>query len=505
MSTLPHAVETYLDEWLRARSRPLLLTFDAQWQLVDIQGDVAYHGLAAEATDGLVLQLQDLLLGLPLDEVQDLPFVELAGGRHMHVHLVPDGERFHLLLLDAREEHGRTRGQQQLGNEAVLAGIEKSRTLARLRQIKSELEQQRAQLEEANALKNALFATLSHEFRTPLTSIFGYLHLLEREGTAVRGQALSALRRNASYLFALAENLLEYGRGEAGESLLDPATLDLPALVADLDAMFRPLAAEKGIALAVDALVAPPAEALFDAVKLRQVAINLLSNALRYTVRGYVRAQLGWDGDKLQLEVSDTGLGIDAASREKIFRPFNRGAQHGSRGAGLGLSIVKRLVERMSGVLELDSMPGQGSTFRVALTPLGSAGLSQFAPAQRKRGLTALIVDDDPDIAALLEVLLGDMGVSTRQAGNVAEALAAVAQQEPDLILVDVELPGLSGNAAVFQLRSQGYKGRIVTLSASATESARTAALTAGADHYLTKPLDFAQFARVIQSTGAAC
>ena len=504
MSTLPSAVEAYLEEWLRARSRPLLLTFDAQWQLVDIQGDAAHHGLAAEATDGLVRQLQDLLLGLPLDQTQDLPFVELADGRHMHVHLVPDGERFHLLLLDAREEHGRTQAQQQLGNEAVLAGIDKSRTLARLRQIKSELEQQRAQLEEANALKNALIATLSHEFRTPLTSIFGYLHLLERDGSAVRGQALSALRRNASYLFALAENLLEYGRGEAGESLLDPATLDLTALVADLDAMFRPLAAEKGIALVVDAVAAPPAEALFDAVKLRQVAINLLSNALRYTVRGYVRAQLGWDGGMLVLEVSDTGLGIDAASREKIFRPFNRGAQHGSRGAGLGLSIVKRLVERMNGVLQLDSTPGQGSTFRVALKPLGGPGLPPLALVQRKRGLTALVVDDDPDIAALLEVLLGDMGVTTRQAGSVAEALAAVAQQVPDLILVDVELPGLSGNAAVFQLRSQGYKGRIVTLSASATESARTAAFAAGADHYLTKPLDFAQFARVIQSTGTA-
>jgi len=317
MNMLPTAVETYLDNWLRARSRPLLLTFDAQWQLVDIQGDVAYHGLAAEETDGLVRQLQDLLLGLPLDQAQDLPFVELGDGRHMHVHLVPDGEQFHLLLLDARDEHGRTQAQQQLGNEAVLAGIEKSRTLARLRQIKGELEQQRAQLEEANALKNALFATLSHEFRTPLTSIFGYLHLLERDGTAVRGQALSALRRNASYLFALAENLLEYGRGEAGESLLDPAMLDLTALVADLDAMFRPLAAEKGIALVVESATAPPADALFDAVKLRQVAINLLSNALRYTVRGYVRAQIGWDGNTLRLEVSDTGLGIDAACAKK--------------------------------------------------------------------------------------------------------------------------------------------------------------------------------------------
>jgi len=502
MNSMPAEVGIYLNDLLRARARPLLLTFDAQWQLVDVHGDTAHHGIDADGADALVRQLQDLFLGLPYDQEQDLPFVELAGGRHAHVHLIPAGDQFHLLLLDAGDEHGRTQAQQQLGNDAVLAGIEKSRTLARLRQIKSELEQQRARLEEANALKNALFATLSHEFRTPLTSIFGYLHLLEREGAGSRSQALGAVRRNATYLFALAENLLEYGRGEAGESLLDPGSVDIGALIADLDAMFRPLAAEKGLALVVEAGDPPPDEAQFDAVKLRQVAINLLSNALRYTLRGYVRAQLGWDGGKLILEVSDTGLGIDATSRAKVFKPFNRGAQHGSRGAGLGLSIVKRLVERMSGELSLESTVGQGSTFRVSLPSLGAAGLAPQDTAPRRRGLTALIVDDDPDVAALLDVLLGDLGVSARIAGTAAAALAAVAEQSPDLVLVDVELPGLSGNAAVYQLRSQGYKGRIVTVSANATESARAAALAAGADHYLTKPLDFAQFARVVQSAG---
>uniref|UniRef100_UPI002147AF59 response regulator n=1 Tax=Tahibacter caeni TaxID=1453545 RepID=UPI002147AF59 len=130
------------------------------------------------------------------------------------------------------------------------------------------------------------------------------------------------------------------------------------------------------------------------------------------------------------------------------------------------------------------------------------AGLPAQDTAPRRRGTTALIVDDDPDVAALLEVLLGDLGVVARTANTAAAALAAVAEQAPDLVLVDVELPGLSGNAAVYQLRSQGYKGRIVTVSANATESARAAALAAGSDHYLTKPLDFGQFARVVQGGG---
>lgn len=498
MSALPVAVEDYLGRLLRARARPLLLSFNADWQLVDVHGDADYHGFDADDPALIVRQLRDLFLGLQLDEAQDLPFVELAGGRHAHVHLVPDGDQFHVLLLDAADEHRRTQGQQQLGNEAALAGIEKSRTLNRLRRIKTELEQQRAQLEEANALKSALLATLSHEFRTPLTSIFGYLHLLERGGEVGRDNALRALRRNAGYLFALAENLLEFGRGEVVESLLDPAPLLLPELVADLDAMFRPLADEKGLALVVAAGPAAPRDALFDAVKLRQIAINLLSNALRYTAQGQVRAQLGWQDGRLQLEVDDTGFGIDAASRTKIFLPFNRGAQHGSRGAGLGLSIVRRLVDRLGGTLELDSTPGKGSTFRISLPALAAAGLPPADP--QRQVATALIVDDDPDVAALLEVLLADLGLQTRLACSAAAALVAVAQRSPDLILVDVELPGLSGNAAVYQLRSQGYKGFIVTVSANATESARSAALAAGADHYLTKPLDFDQFARVVRS-----
>ncbi|MBL8299762.1 MAG: response regulator [Rhodanobacteraceae bacterium] len=505
--TMPDPVERYLDEFLRARARPLLLTFDANWQLVDVHGDTSIRGLDADGPHTLVQQLQDLFLGLPCDQPQDLPFVELAGGIHAHVHLIPESDRFHLLLLDASDEHARTQVQQQLGNDATLAVFEKTRSLARLRQIRNELEQQRARLEEANALKNALFATLSHEFRTPLTSIFGYLHLLERYGESARDQALSALRRNASYLFALAENLLEYGRSEAGETLLTPTVLDLSVLVTDLEAMFCPLAAEKRLELSVEAGPVPPSDALFDVVKLRQIAINLLSNALRYTPAGYVCVYLGWERDRLRIEVRDSGLGIDAEYQAKVFKPFNRGAQHGACSAGLGLSIVKRLVERMSGLIELESTPGKGSAFRVALPPLVAAGPPQVAPVvpegSHRSFSSALVVDDDPDVAALLEVLLGDFGMRARIATNVAEAIAMVAAEVPDLVLVDVELPGLSGNAAVYQLRSQGYKGRIVTVSANATESARSAAITAGADHYLTKPLDFVQFARVVQGFAA--
>ncbi|MEP7043571.1 MAG: hybrid sensor histidine kinase/response regulator [Dokdonella sp.] len=500
---LPPAVENYLRTFFLERTQPLLLSFDPHWNLRDVQGDAALFGIDAEAADGGVRELQDLFIGLSLDNDQDLPFVELSSGRSAHVHLIADTDGFHLLLLDAEDSRSRLRAQQQLGNEAVLAGQAKSKAISRLREIRSELERQRATLEEANALKNALIATLSHEFRTPLTSIFGYLHLLDRRGSdgAHAVQALSAIRRNATYLFTLAENLLEYGRGESG-ALLCGAAVDLRALARDIDEMIRPLAEDKGLHFSVQVAVDDPAPALFDEVRLRQIVINLLSNAVRYTAKGGIGATLAWRDGHLHVEVRDTGIGISPEFQASVFKPFNRGGQSGSKGAGLGLSIVRRLVEQMHGTMTLESQPACGTRFLIDLPPL-----ERIAVIAEGRGHSALwvkdryvlVVDDDPDIAHLLEALLLDLGFRVLIATDAAGALAEPRRQAPDVLLIDVEMPGLSGNAAVYQLRSHGYRGRIVTLSATSTVEARDASLRAGADHYLTKPLNVEQFVSVMQ------
>jgi signal transduction histidine kinase len=179
-SAIPARVETYLRELFWQRVHPLLLSFDSGWHLRDIHGDAAHYGIdSGNPAQGTQL-LRDLFIGLPLDEPQDVPFVELDNGRSAHLHLIPDGDAFHVLLLDAAVEHERQRVQQQLGNEEALASQAKSKAIGQLKQIRSELERQQARLEEAHALKNALIATMSHEFRTPLTSIFGYLQLVDR-------------------------------------------------------------------------------------------------------------------------------------------------------------------------------------------------------------------------------------------------------------------------------------------------------------------------------------
>jgi signal transduction histidine kinase/CheY-like chemotaxis protein len=506
---MPPRVEEYLRALFWERVHPLLLSFDAEWNLRDVRGNPAHYGIATDPPGKGLDALRDLFIGVPLHEPHDVPFVELDGGRSAHLHLIPDGNAFHVLVLDAEIERQRRRAQQQVGHEEMLASQAKSKAIGQLKEIRSELERQRARLEEAHSLKNALIATLSHEFRTPLTSIFGYLQLAERR--AVDDQTLRnelhAVRRNASYLFTLAENLLEYARAGRGAPLLNPTPVDLAALAADVDAMFRPLAEEKGVefrvALADDDAHAP----IVDEIRLRQVVVNLVSNAVRYTRQGSVGVDIVWRGGVLSVDIVDTGIGIAAAHRDGVFVPFNRGGHAGSKGAGLGLSIVRRMVEQMHGTLAFESEVGRGTSFRVGVPcaerPSALAN-DAVSPGFWRQSKSVLVADDDADIAHLLETLLVDLGFRVRVVGDAQSAVLEAMAGRPDVLLIDVELSGLSGNAAVYKLRSRGYKGRIVTLSATATGDAREAALRAGADHYLTKPLNVEQFVHVMQQAASA-
>jgi signal transduction histidine kinase len=488
------------------RAHPLSIHFDSNWKVEDVRGEASWYGLDFDDPESGVRQLQDLFLGMPVDDNIDLPFVQMANGRSAHVHLMANVGGFQVLLLDAQSEHDRQREQQQIGNEAVLVGYQKSKALVRLRQIRTELEQQRAKLLEANALKNALIATLSHDFRTPLTSIFGYLHLLDNKPLDEAGkQSLRAVRRNAHYLFALAENLLEYGRADSGVAILNPVATDLPALAEDLDAMFRPIAAEQGLELNISLERDNERTPVLDEMRLRQVLVNLLSNAIRYTLSGSVSVRLEWRDRTLNTEVCDTGIGIPDDLREKVFVAFNSGGRAGSTGAGLGLSIVKRLVTLMHGTLTLESELGKGTCFRISLPALGQIATASEIDAAKdasstwSAGYSALVVDDDPDIAYLLAALLDDLGFSVKVTGDATSAVEMAMASPPDLLLIDVELPGLSGNTAVYRLRAQGYKGRVLTLSATPTEEARDAAMNAGADEYMTKPINIENFVRTTQ------
>ena len=508
LSAFSTEVERHVAQFLFERAQPLLLEFDQNWQLLNLHGDAARFGFDLDNAHVAAEQLSDLFLGMPLDATIDLPFVHLPNGRSAHVHLLGgNGPGIQVLLLDAQGEHDRQQAQQQVGNEAALVSGQKTRAIAQLRQIRTELERQRSRLAEANALKNALIATLSHDFRTPLTSIFGYLHLLEEEAdhSDSTRHALRALRRNSNYLFTLAENLLEYARADTRSNLLAPVHVDLAHLVEDLEGMFRPMASDRGLTFEIGLELADAQFPVLDELRLRQILVNLLANAVRYTNTGGVRASLRWQDDALSIEVRDSGIGIAEELHEQIFIAFNRVGQAAGSGAGLGLSIVKRLVTQMHGTIALESALGVGSCFRIVLPNLSrvvaevQVRSSEPAAGGPSHIRTVLVVDDDPDISYLLDALLTSLGFRVRVVGDASAAVESALADPPDVLLVDVELPGLSGNTAVFRLRAKGYRGHIVTLSATPTEEARKAALNAGADQYLTKPINIELLARAMQ------
>lgn len=502
------AVDAYLHAVLIDRCHPTVLRLDSAWNLIGVDGDPEFWGFSEQTRDEHLQTIRDLFVGVEIDVAHELMFVGLPDGHVAHVHLVPDESGIQVILLDARGETERQRASQQLGNEAELAMQDKSRAISRLKQVRSELERQRQRLEEANALKNAFIATLSHEFRTPLTSIFGYLHLLERRlaGDESTQRSLRAVRRGATHLFGLAENLLEYGRSESGRSRLNPTRFEPAQMAEDLRVMFSPLAAEEGLTLEV-VCEAVPLPLIHDEVRLRQIMINLISNAIRYTSRGSIKVRIQWDGVGLILQVADTGIGIPEELRQVIFKPFNAGGQQGSKGAGLGLSIVRRLVDQMHGSIHLESVLGEGTRFEVKLPPLGTSTTESERVARQIEdpdswliGGNALVVDDDSDIRELVRALLEDMGFRVRTAASANEAFDIASKSIPDLAIIDVQMPGLSGNAAVFKLRAHGYKGRIISLSADDTVEARQAALGAGSDLYLTKPINIEQLVRAVRS-----
>ena len=201
----------------------------------------------------------------------------------------------------------------------------------------------------------------------------------------------------------------------------------------------------------------------------------------------------------------DTGVGIAQEASEAVFVPFNRAGNAGNGGAGLGLSIVKRLVQQMLGTLEFESKLGKGTCFRIELPDLthlvqkvDARAESEAGQMLAERASSVLIVDDDPDMSHLLGEIMAGVGFRVRVVADATRAVEQALADPPDILLVDVELPGLSGNTAVFRLRAKGYRGHVVTISATPTEEARKVALNAGANQFMTKPINIEQFTRAM-------
>ena len=380
----------------------------------------------------------------------------------------------------------------------------------------------RAEAEAANRAKDEFLATLSHELRTPLTSILGWAHLL-RSGNLPDGTsagALETIERNARAQSQLVDDLLDVSRIITGKLRLDTRPVEIAAVIEAAVDSVRPAAHAKNIQLHAD-LDAAPAPLLGDPNRLQQIAWNLLSNAVKFTPGGgHVRVRLRRVNSHLQFRVEDTGQGISAEFLPHVFDRFRQAdgtttRNHG--GLGLGLAIARHLVELHGGAIRAES-PGEGlgSTFTVDLPVMDSppkggavtapldpdAALSPGGCAASLDGLRVLVVEDEADTRELVAFTLSRCGAEVRTCGTAAEALRALAEWAPEVLLSDIGLPGTDGYAFIRQVRElpPDSAGRVpaAALTAYAGVEDRQRALAAGFQTHLAKPLDPSELIAVV-------
>ena len=353
-----------------------------------------------------------------------------------------------------------------------------------LNQQRKALVAARAEAEAANRAKDQFLASMSHELRTPLHAILGYADLI-REGALsdpARLDALATIAGSGRHLLTLINDLLDLSRIRSGHLELNPAPVELPALLEEIAAMVRVDAHKKGLDFELDAPADLPALVRADGTRIRQILLNLLGNAIKFTDAGRVTLSVRAvpardDHIELTVSVKDTGIGIAEKDRARIFAPFEQTDQGRKReaGVGLGLAISQELAHRMGGAIDVVSQPGAGSQFRfTVLLPLVHAE-REAVPVRRHvvgyEGVrrTILVVDDQEENRELLRRMLEPLGFDLALARDGREAVAAARERRPDLVVMDLRMPQMDGFEAAHAIRRTPELETVPVMAASAS------------------------------------
>lgn len=420
--------------------------------------------------------------------------------------------------------------QKQSAQELARFAEEAAETRQRIELQAAELERQAFQLrdsqlqaESASRVKSEFLANMSHEIRTPMTAILGYTDLLLEDGDLHRApperlDALRTIRRSGDHLLSLINDILDLSEIEAGKMSVEIIPCSPRQLVADVERLLRPRAVEQGIDLRMEFSGPVPAFVRSDPTRLRQVLVNLVGNAIKFTAEGGVHVLVRFlpgKNDMLECDVLDTGEGMTAEQAERLFRPFTQADSTTTRrhgGTGLGLTISRQLAQMLGGDLWLQySTPGIGTMFRFTVAavavsdttpPAASApvtaipaGLPAKAISLPLSGCRILLAEDVPVNQKLVKHFLTKAGATVNVTSNgqeaVTEALAAWTALQPyEVILMDMQMPVMDGYQASTRLRASGYTGPIVALTAHSMSSDRDKCLAAGCDDFASKPID---------------
>ncbi len=385
-----------------------------------------------------------------------------------------------------------------------------------LEAIAESLSAARLEAESANRAKSAFLANMSHEIRTPFHGMLGMMSLLqEARLTPQQAAYLETAKESAQHLLSILNDILDISQLETGKLQVTPEPMDLHQLIDEVGTLMRAQAQAKGLAMRVAVSPEVPRWVRGDATRLKQILFNLLSNAVKFSNSGSVDLSVSVAAGGLEIEVSDTGIGMDEATVARLFQRFMRADESTTRrhgGTGLGLEISRDLARVMGGDITVRSTPGAGSSFTVslpldpaepapALPPLSATNtLPEAAPAPARR-LRVLVAEDHPVNRAYLEAVLDKLGHEAVFSEDGDGAVRAIQAQAFDVVLMDLHMPGMDGFAAARAIRNMaGPRSRvpIIALTADAFREARDRAREAGMDGFVTKPAHLPQLRDVL-------
>jgi len=363
--------------------------------------------------------------------------------------------------------------------------------------------------EQANQAKSLFLANMSHEIRTPLSSIIGYAETLLDEGQSIKDiqKAAGTIVRSGNHLKEIINDILDISKIEAGKFELEQLTTNLADILAEIQLLVMPLATANNLQFNIKCESRLPEKINTDPVRLKQILINLCTNAVKFTEQGHVLLDLSYQTDQQQLafNIVDSGIGMTAEQCEKVFDSFVQGDISTTRrygGTGLGLSISKRLAMLMGGDITVCSTPNKGSQFTLTL-PLGTdvpptlmtqleISAKHNQQIQTPTGLTArvLLAEDTPELQILIANYLRKTGSQVMLVDNGQQAVEAAISTEFDIIFMDMQMPVMDGYSAVARLRQRGYHKPIVALTANTMQEDRDRCLQAGCDEFIGKPID---------------
>ncbi len=472
------------------KMKPLVIVVDDDNHYISHHGELTDYQLPGFEPGNSCIEALPFLVGLENEPYISLPIMSFNDNNITSINIIKINLYRYIVLLEAKEEHKRQQRATQDSNETKL--------------LYQKLQQLTQQLEVANNAKSRFISNMSHEFRTPISSILGYSDILAQNSSlnTEEGQHAKAINRNAKYLLSLIDNVLEHAQLESDKLLVNIAPFLLNELVVTIGVMFGSQAEDSKIEFNIKTSECLPDAIYSDQIRLQQILINLIGNAFKYTDQGSVTVSFDWIDEELVITVADTGPGISKEHQPNIFDAYSRYNVGGKKGAGLGLNISAQLAEKLRGNLVLKSQFGEGSTFILTIkAPIANADDIVIGPKSSNDTVkSVLVVEDDEDLIELLKIYLGEYGYNTHTVENGEMAIQKCKSENFDLVLLDMQLPELSGIDVVKSLRKTHVDLPIIGMTASSNNEDKIKALDAGCNEFLSKPIQPASLANAINN-----